>query len=361
MDAWDTQVLERRFRMQPGLRLEVGARRGIENAAETDESTQIYAAVTDGTQVRSLVDAQTALLLFSIAEPHRIPDHFLYHHPEGFDRLLRRMVRDGIVEMETETGGVFIHGADALPSNVDLSLLSDSSRNLLLNAAGMAVWDMDAQIITQFLYRFGAYPIKNDWRKSSLKTDWARTLENTVRSYGPLRARGRFLLTEPWLYWRRGESSEMTIGFDVYKLYLGLHPRFLLDHLSTLLPKTAGLDPLGMKWPRQPWRAERMICYFETREALNAAAMELDALWPKGELDAQRVPLTSEVGNADWLSWGVDPSDSWDESWRQKVCEGLAVGLTRARGNSEQRLAQALSRMGDLGIDVVSWSPIDSH
>jgi hypothetical protein len=331
------------------------------NLAGELELTPIYAAVTDGRHVRSVVDAQTALLLFSIAQPHRIPDHFLHDHSGEFDRLLRRMVRDGIIEMETEAGDRFIHGAAALPSDIDLSRLNHNNRALLLCAAEMAASDMDAQIITQFLYRYGAHAVTSDWRKNRLKSEWSQRLENTLLSYEPLRTRGRFEMTEPWLYWRRGDNREMTIGFDVYKLYLGLHPRFLLNHLSTLLPIATQLDPLGMKWPSQPWRVERMICYFQTKAALNAAAIELDALWAKDAVDAQPVPLTSAVGDGGWLSWGVDPSDSWDESWRQKVCEGLAIGLTRSQGKAEQRLAQALLRMRDLGIDVVSWSPIDTH
>lgn len=361
MDTWDTQVFERRFRMHPGLRLDVRARGSIEDSSETNGTTQFYAAVTDGKNVRSLVDAQTALLLFSIAKPHQIPDHFLHQHPEEFGRLLRRMVRDGIIEIETEQGGDFIHGASALPSSIDLSALSDNSRDLLLSAAEMAAWDMEAHVITQFLYNFGACPVKNDWRQSDLDTDWTRILENTIKPYEPLRTRGKFQVTEAWIYWRRGNNKEINISFDVYKLYLGLNPQFLLDHIATLLPVTSSHDPLGMKWPHQPLRAERMICYFESREALNATAIELDALWRKGEADAKPVPLTSAVGDGGWLSWGVDPSDGWDESWRQKVCEGLAIGLTRAQGKPEERLAQALSRMQDLGVDVVSWSPIGKH
>nr|AFI78433.1 hypothetical protein ws020C1_0028 [uncultured bacterium ws020C1] len=100
-----------------------------------------------------------------------------------------------------------------------------------------------------------------------------------------------------------------------------------------------------------------MICYFESYEALSAAVLELDSLWPEVDIDARRVPLTSPVGAGGWLSWGVDPSDSWDESWRQMVCEGLAVGLTRTRGSTTERLRLALARMEDLGIDIGSWKP----
>jgi hypothetical protein len=339
----------------------------------------------------------TALLFLALAEPSPLPAFARRRLGEDGDRVLARLVVDGVLEVSTDEG--FRSG----PAAAGLMTRSRSSagegRIAELSAAalryGQALAGLSAEALASRLYSFGRRPVSPELRHRmpdgravdeyvgvapggpvtrKLDAGWVRVPDGPIRR--PM-----------WRRWSRSGWRGMRgegQARPTYKLYVSPS----VDAMPAAVAAVAGsladsAGVIGLKIARDLagiCRPDKMVVYFSRMDDLQESASrivdEMDGI------SAQGVPFTAAVTLDGLLSWGEDPPPdlATPTSWRMWMAERLAEYLVMARGRNDSdpdcgRLEAnrtggeiacrgglepwqfALARLRLAGVDTDTWVP----
>lgn len=172
----------------------------------------------------------------------------------------------------------------------------------------------------------------------------------------------------PWWVWQRQLAQQKAPTLS-WKLYLSPAPEWVPHLLALALPILADFGAVAFKVPGNPrdiFRSDKFVAYFDDRAAMIAAGMAIDEV--AGDTPIQPTPFTCALTGSGRVSWGVDPPRSvrlpWadDHSWRWWACSRLAAAIATVRESGLQgdRAMDALwMRVAACGLDVSTWAPTD--
>jgi hypothetical protein len=313
------------------------------------------------------IDRDTALLFLSLQDAGPAPDFVFASGARDAERVLHRLIFDRVLELRRQDD--FVSGPEA---HAVLGPAPDEARGglaLLSIAAlqyGAALTGLDASTLSHKLYGYNRRPTRPALRRD-LPDEAACFAFLGLAPGGAARdAVARFWSFDDkasgWRAFVRHRPSRPRVG-QPCKLYVGIAceelPRCLPD-IATVLGRSEtsqfkiGADLDGLLRP------DKMVAYFPSREALLEAARALAPVVAGATVHA--VPFTAEIADAGALSWGADPPNAWlggRLSWRQWVCERLAVALVAARGGGGAIAPWrfALDRLALEGVDTGTFMP----
>jgi hypothetical protein len=318
------------------------------------------------------VDRETALLFLTLREPGPLPSYVGAVLGRDAERTVRRLVADGVLEVEGEAGS-FVTGAAAFAATGEARPGAGRLAELSVAALryGQALGFDDPLRLSFRLYGYNRRPLTPRWQR--LLPSAAAVQEHLGIA---LRGANRRLLdgswapsvaSEAWLSWRsRSAEPASSARGETYKLYVSPAPEALAESFGAVLEALAaarapqfkiGAGAAGLL------RADKIVAYFPSFERLAEAA---DRIASKlSGVPAQGVPFTSEIAGAGLLSWGVDPSSerigsSGRESWRLWLTHRLARALVSAATSGAEGAEPwrfALERLRLEGVDTDSWTP----
>lgn len=370
-------LLNRSFRAGTGYRLVVFNRLAVEEqlalgelARDPDFYGVLLPEAGSGRTLRAM-NKETALLWLTLREPGPLPFFVWTGDAEESSSGLSELVLDGVLEIESE--GRYVCGGEALALFAidgdarDTSRLAELSRRALLHAQELGT--SDPQELTAHLYGFNRRPATPEWTRRLPDAEAVlaflgvaagsaerRRLEAAWRVQAQSEERG-------WITLSRGQIA--TAGSAAYKLYVSPAAESLpaaFSAVASCLEKRpaacfkVGNDAAGVLRP------DKLVAYFDTVDALHAAARELEAAL--SGMPAQGVPFSAPIDRDGLLSWGMDPpraerkaAPGGQESWRLWVARRLASALLAAGGTGAEPWRFALERLRCEGVDVDRWTP----
>jgi len=314
------------------------------------------------------IDRDTALLFLSLQEPGPAPDFASAMAGGDFDRVLRRLILDSVLQMEQ--ADTFISGPEACAR---LGMASGAAPGSLAQLSidalnyGAALIHADAATLAQKLYNYNRRPMTAALRRrlpgkaaclsflglggerdapGAIARDWSRGDDDS-----------------PWLVFTRRRSQRQRTGQSC-KLYVGVAFEELPGCLSALAEGLAAGAALQFKIGTDLdglLRPDKLVAYFPSKDTLSAAAQALLPILSNRAVHA--VPFSAEIGGSGALSWGMDPAEAWfgdRMSWRQWVCEQLAAALIAARSSAAGAVAPwqfALERLRLEGVNTDTFMP----
>lgn len=319
---------------------------------------------------------ETALLFLTLQSPGPAPEYVLAAPGGEGRRVLQQLVLDRVLEVEGPAG--FVTGAEAcgllgLSSQpIGTGALAELSQAALRYAA--ALHSGDAPTLARKLYCYNRRPTTPGLRRRLAHP-------HAVAEFLGLGADGmnRRIVdagwssidgSEGWLHFAARPSGRDARGITC-KLYVGLDMVALADSFGAIVDTLArgeasqfkvGADLGGLLRP------DKMVAYFPSKDSLLAAAQMLTPIVAGRRVQA--VPFTAEIAAGGALSWGSDPTarGSARMSWRQWVCERLAIALAAARPTAPagrdpggmEPWRFALERLRLDGVDPRSFMPLAS-
>jgi hypothetical protein len=331
-----------------------------------------------GLMARS-ASSETALLFLTLSDPGPLPAYVVARLGTDVERTIRRLVLDGVLEIEQE--GEYVCGAQARELVVASPSAGGRGRIGELSVAalryGQELAGLPESLLALRLYFYGRRPVSAALRRGL-------THEAAVAAYLGLEPGGsaREALEAGWReippaagepsYWRHWQSRPAQHGGTEpggvsYKLYVSPAIDALERAVATVASSLAGArgvaafkvgsDAYGISRP------DKLVVYFDRLDDLQAGAAALRE--HLGRCPAHGVPFTAAVTHDGLLSWGADPparsSAKGDStSWRMWVTERLAEYIVVARDAGRDGLEPwqfALERLRLSGIDTDSWVP----
>jgi hypothetical protein len=282
---------------------------------------------------------ETALLFLTLQSPGPAPDYVLAAPGGEGQRVLQQLLLDRVLEIEGPAG--FVTGADACgllglsSQQIGAGALAELSQAALRYAAALQI--ADAPTLARKLYGYNRRPTTPGVRRRLATPD-------AVADFLGLGADGanRDIVDAGWTTIEGGEGwlqfAARPSGRDARgitcKLYVGLDMDALATRFGAIVDVLAhseasqfkvGADLGGLL------RSDKMVAYFPSKDTLLAAAQALTPVVAGQRVQA--VPFTAEIAAGGALSWGSDPAagGSARMSWRQWICERLAIALATAR------------------------------
>ncbi len=319
---------------------------------------------------------ETALLFLTLQSPGPAPEYVLVAPGGEGRRVLQQLVLDRVLEIEGPAG--FVTGANACgllglsSQRIGAGVLAELSQAALRYAA--ALQSADAPTLARKLYCYNRRPTTPGLRRrlatSEAVADFlhlgAEGMNRRIVDAGWTSIDG----SEGWLHFAARPSGRDARGITC-KLYLGLDMDALADGFGAIVDVLArseasqfkvGADLGGLLRP------DKMVAYFPGKESLLAAAQMLTPVVAGRRVQA--VPFTAEIAADGALSWGSDPAagGSARMSWRQWICERLAIALAGARVTAPTEPEAggiepwrfALERLRLDGVDPRTFMPLAS-
>ena len=334
----------------------------------------LYGALRDERGGVKVVDDASAVLLQSLREPTRLPDHL-----DADDSSLARLVLDGVLELEA-AGGDFVSGSRAYDVIFDVfSPPAPTTKTARLSQAALEYGQRleleDPLRLSARLYFYGRLPLSPQWfarLPTRASIEGFLGVERRGAVARRLRRAWRRIALKPpndgWFLWTRPAAASDGAASDRFKLYVSPLP----DAVPAAFAAAAGVgEEVGAEAIKvgndaaSLLRPDKIVLYFADFERVAAAAARLAR--ELAGCPAQGVPFTAELARSDGLlSWGVDPPRSehmldWQEreSWRLWVTNRLALALVAARrdGGPLAPWQYALARIQLDGVDVTTWAP----
>lgn len=365
-------MTEYRFRASPHYEfvrldhLTAPERRALADAGEDPDTFGILRP-RDPSLGTKCVSRDTALLWLLLQRPDTLPAYALTPLGDRRDDFIRKLVFDGVLEVEA--GGRTVSGPDALtvlcePGDVDVvrGSLPVLSRRAIAYAAALNV--PNAAVLSARLYAFNRVPLSPYWRRllpnEEAVVRFSRLCDVAVPAHWvPV----DFTPGTPWMAWQ----SHNWNGADAraaYKLYVSPACADMREAIpaaaeaiftSPAVYWKLGNDASGLLRP------DKFVAYFSRFADLQeTAASVLEKL--RG-CAAHGTPFTADLGGSGLLSWGVDPNAQlgWfrGESWRGLICNRLAAALVLAQtAPAAQVLPEdfAMERLRLEGIDTYTWA-----
>jgi len=326
-----------------------------------------------------VVNQDTALLLFALHAPSRVPAYVLGKLGEGWNQTFAELVLDGVLEIEHE--GTFVSGAAARAAifadgfePASRGRVAELSLEALRYAQDLAI--EDPARLAMRLYLYNQLPLTPAWKCRLPAPD-------AVAAYlgiGPAGACRPLLerhwsqnppspTNDGWFSWRsRREVRKRSRPSDApYKLYISSLVQSVPHALQAFLEASGSVQAFAFKIGRDVYgllRPDKLVVYFPGFEELAEAA---DVLADRLEgCAAHGVPFTAGIAVDGLLSWGVDPPPAAQtplglgrESWRVWITNHVARSLASARAvtSSVEPWRFALERLRLDGVDTDTWTP----
>lgn len=369
-----------RFRSNPALEavpladLPKAQREGLDAAAAQRGIHSVLRSRATGRDLM-VVDFDTALLFHSLVTAAACPAYLTRILGEERDRMLARLVYDGILQIEGGNGS-FVDGVQAHaelfsgqePCFITPERVGRISLGAMYYAACMRT--LDARALASRLYEFNLTPRSARWQDKfatrsalakwlglSSPARWNRVLRSEYLGHQPGPA------LHPWLHWRhrgyRGQGGR-------HKLYVSPSVAALPAAFSNVVRICCAMGVPAFKVGcnlQGVLRPDKLVLYFSDTSSLQGVAREL-AVALAG-VDVQGVPFTAALDSVGMLSWGMDPpshayvgeGDGW--SWRKFIVDRIATAITRApAANFDEVIEYALQRVRLEGIEPEGWLPI---
>lgn len=327
------------------------------------------------------VSQDTALLLFTLSGPGKIPAYVQSKLGESCNQTLAELVLDGLLEIGSDAQ--FVSGSQAYhliyekpPASHAAGALSQLSQSALQYAETL---DLDESLrLSARLYLYNRVPLSSRWRQQFPSQEFVAQYlgitndGETQRLLDPRWARLKVAPEfEGWFHWEtRTHRHDLRSG-QSYKLYVSPQPEFVqkaFREVAVVLAQSSahhfkvGDDASGMLRP------DKIVIYYYDFETLQQEANLIsDRL---SFCPAQGVPFTAAITQDGLLSWGIDPRReqgvlAWQEreSWRLWITNRLAVALLAAKKVSSGTLEPwrfALERIRLENIDTETWTPLAS-
>jgi hypothetical protein len=368
-----------RYELVPVDRLDGGERSDLGDLVD-DDLYGVLRPADDSTLEPRSCSADTALLFFTLGKPGPLPAFARRNLGADVDRVLARLVVDGVLEVATDDG--FRSGSAAAGLVLQGSSTAGHGRIAELSTAalryGQALAALPVVVLAGRLYSYGQRPVSPALKR---RMPDVRAVDEFagIAPDGPVgRTLGAAGWVErrqdagggvaPWRFWapgtgrrerRNGQSGAM------YKLYVSP----TLDGMPETVAAVAGslaTSPgvRGFKVARDViglCRTDKIVGYFDRLEDLRHGASRI--VEELAGTSAQGVPFSAAITLDGLVSWGVDPpSDGAARtSWRAWVVERLAEYL-RAGGQGEdagevEPWQFALERLRLAGVDTDTWVP----
>jgi hypothetical protein len=365
-----------KFRANPALkpilidRLPTKVRGQLSNF-ERDPELFGFLISAEGTIAPKIITRDTALLFYILSEPGLLPAYVDVGLYPARDADIKRLVSDGILEVE-RADGTFIHGPLALqewnrPFYATLSHAPDFLGTLSLRAVsyGSKLQEDDPVTLADRLYRFNSLPVTSEWERllpdSQAVMRWLAWQAGT--RIGSRLARAYVRSESPvWSYWR-ARTALFRTEFS-HKLYISPPPEALPQVFASVVETCFAHKVRSFKVGRNlrsVLRPDKLVLYFETKKLLCKATEELRERLK--DVPVHGVPFTSAIDGRGLLSWGMDPPRhqallaAGCQSWRSFVVARIATALIAARRvpglTSYQNFA--LERVRLDGIDPQTW------
>ena len=323
----------------------------------------------------------TALLFFTLGEPGALPAFARRNLGAEADRILARLVVDGVLEVATDEG--FRSGSAAAglvfpsPSGAGQGRIAELSTAAL--RYGQALVALPTEVLAGRLYFYGQRPVSPALRRR-LPDVWAVDEYAGIAPDGPV---GRTLAAAGWTErqpgagggrasWRfwaprssRREAGPPGQADALYKLYVSP----TLDAMPETGAAVAGslaTSPgvRGFKVARDVvglCRTDKIVVYFDRLDDLRHGASQV--VEELAGTPAQGVPFVAAITLDGLVSWGADPPSNRaaPTSWRAWVVERLAEYLQAAGQGGDAGEVEpwrfALERLRLAGVDTDTWVP----
>ncbi|MBV8198226.1 MAG: hypothetical protein JO263_08825 [Candidatus Eremiobacteraeota bacterium] len=358
-------------------RLSAAEQRLLEQTRRDPDDYGILRPHADTNLTVKSVSRDTALLLYTLAEPNFLPSYAIDQLGERCDSVIGAMIADGILEIEV--AGIMLSGPSALhslevapPAGDGRSRLGALSRRALDYGAALQI--DDPRQLSWRLYTYNCVPASERWHRLWGNPDSVEGyLQINARHFGGTRE-DRWLRSTPettdaaWMAWHSVQPAKGQANAPIFKLYVSPAPYELAASFGAI--GRALFDSRAFSWKAGNGvygllRADKIVAYFHDLADLHAAAAELQK--NLGACVAQGVPFTSGIDDRGLLSWGIDRARSSDavasdesRSWRARLCDLMATALIQACSSPEGSAALAdfaLQRLRFEGIDPTSWTP----
>lgn len=321
----------------------------------------------DASTAAKVIDADVALMLYALREPGAPPRACRSALAHAFDRVVRELIIDGLLELHTAEG--WVRGPRAAPGDRWTEPEHPIARRTL-------------QIIQGAAHDVAPPPAHAARLYSADRLPWTRELAESIRRAGGVAqwlgvdtlrpGRRRWRLTDaasdaPWIqhHTARGVPAP---GGVTWKLYGGVAPRELPRVFRAVAEAIHHTDAFAFKVGasiEQILRPDKLVFYFGTREHLAHGAEVLRQA--VGDVRTHAVPFTAPADPSGAWSWGADPPEghggtdlSGRDSWRLHACNEVAIGLAAAQADGlgpDAATRFALGRMQERGIDILTWAP----
>jgi hypothetical protein len=322
----------------------------------------------------------TALLLYTLAVPGRLPQYVLSSLGERANQAIAEMVLDEVLMMEGESG--FVCGSAAYhllysePHTEEKVLpLSDLTYEALQYAQTLEL--EDSNMLSARLYAYNRVPLSTRWkqllpdreavaawlgidRKGVLRPLLAQHWEQVALSPQ----------SEGWFQWsspeRRAGGAQATTR---YKLYVSPMPDVTREAFQAVVECLCDSEAYHFKVGDDSYgvlRPDKIVVYFSSFQALEQTARRIAERL--ADCPAQGVPFTAALDGNRLLSWGVDPPKqngvlAWQEreSWRLWITNRVAAAMVAAQRAENSRVPPwrfALERLRLDSIDTDTWTPL---
>lgn len=366
------QLLERRFRANPGYELWPREARGVVNDIPLANPYEpLYGYLCPRPSASDLpcrqVSPDTALLFLALQREGLVPEYFRSLLGHRTERYLLCLVLDGVLQVENS--GRYVAGYAAKESLLGDEAQAPRGRIAELSIDALkyaeALGELTIPELTWRLYEFGRLPVTATHKRAFLdpNRDFFGSL---LRSVGNILSAHwiRSLSADAnWIMWRpiriRGDSEGVR-----YKLYIspGLSDVAAAFRASAeILGQSPGV--LGLKIGRSLGgltRADKIVAYFSRLDDLQQAGRHLHRALEG--CSAHGVPFTAELSGDGLLSWGADPprTDTIHRgSWRLwlsgKLAEHFEVGRRLNGSGTIWPLVRDRIRLD--GVDPDTWVP----
>jgi hypothetical protein len=363
-----------RYELVPVDRLTDGERGVLADVADDDLYGVLRPAPDCPLEPRAC-SPDTALLFFTLGEPGPLPAFARRSLGADADRVLARLVVDGVLEVASDDG--FRSGPAAAGLVLPGSSSAGQGRIAELSTAalryGQALVALPGEALAGRLYSYGQRPVSPTLRRR-MPDVWAVDEYSGIAPDGPV---GRTLAAAgwvqrpqgagggfaPWRFWSPGRREAGPGQADaLYKLYVSP----ALDGMPEASAAVAGSlttspGARGFKVARDLvglCRPDKIVAYFDRMDDLRHGASRI--VEELAGTPAHGVPFTAAITLDGLVSWGVDPPSNRvaRTSWRAWVVERLAEYL-RAAGQDEdvEPWRFALERLRLAGVDTDSWVP----
>jgi hypothetical protein len=326
------------------------------------------------------VSREAALLFFALADAGLLPRYLDAALGPERDRVVGRLVMDGVLEVEVSDR--FLSGPPAYAAlgsegegegeGDDAGPVARISIEAMRYAAGLLV--DDPLVLANRLYLYNRLPLSRRWTSafgSEAKVARVLGIDRDGAHAGVLADHWRSAseASSAWHVWTRHAAADGVAGRLSHKLYVSPHSGWIGPAFAATLDVLTGSEAVSFKVGRNVvglLRPDKLVAYFVSREALEAAAGQLRSRL--SGMPAHGVPFTAELDEHGLLSWGMDPPRGYEaipserRSWRAWVTGRLAVSLLQARRSEEGSLEPwrfALDRLVLEGIDRSTWSPLE--
>jgi hypothetical protein len=323
---------------------------------------------------------EIALLFYFLQTAGRLPLFIQRNYDDEINRILAKLVLDGILEIEWQ--GEFVSGVLAQEALYEQVSKINTEYSHIINIStkainyGLNLQDIDTRSLATKVYCYNTLPVNETAfinLKDSLTIEKFLGIDNNFQRKR-LKGWTKQVPSDKfsWLSWfiNGSESKANYVENSTYKIYISptieSMPLAFLSFLE-VLPQTkafsfkVGAERQGLLRP------DKWIVYFQNQKDLMDAAQLFKPAF--ANFPVQGVPFTAPLDTKGILSWGIDPprkevlENIEGGSWRANVSDKIAIAIGQAK-EAKMENAEAfnfvMNKLFLDNIDSSTWTPIQT-